>query len=133
MRHRKSGRHFNRTSSHRQAMFSNMSVSLLRHELIRTTVPKAKELRRVVEPLITMAKVDSVAKRRLAFSRLRDREIVTKLFGELGPRYQARPGGYVRILNCGFRAGDKAPMAIVELVDRPEREEEDAVVEDAED
>ena len=133
MRHRKSGRHFNRTSSHRQAMFSNMSVSLLRHELIRTTVPKAKELRRVVEPLITMAKVDSVAKRRLAFSRLRDREIVTKLFGELGPRYQARPGGYLRILKCGFRAGDKAPMAIVELVDRPEREEEDAVVEDAED
>ena len=133
MRHRKSGRHFNRTSSHRQAMFSNMSVSLLRHELIRTTVPKAKELRRVVEPLITMAKVDSVAKRRLAFSRLRDREIVTKLFGELGPRYQTRPGGYLRILKCGFRAGDKAPMAIVELVDRPEREEEDAVVEDAED
>ena len=133
MRHRKSGRHFNRTSSHRQAMFSNMSVSLLRHESIRTTVPKAKELRRVVEPLITMAKVDSVAKRRLAFSRLRDREIVTKLFGELGPRYQARPGGYLRILKCGFRAGDKAPMAIVELVDRPEREEEDAVVEDAED
>lgn len=133
MRHRKSGRHFNRTSSHRQAMFSNMSVSLLRHELIRTTVPKAKELRRVVEPLITMAKVDSVAKRRLAFSRLRDREIVTKLFGELGPRYQTRPGGYMRILKCGFRVGDKAPMAIVELVDRPEREEEDAVVEDAED
>ena len=133
MRHRKSGRHFNRTSSHRQAMFSNMSVSLLRHELIRTTVPKAKELRRVVEPLITMAKVDSVAKRRLAFSRLRDREIITKLFGELGPRYQSRPGGYLRILKCGFRAGDKAPMAIVELVDRPEREEEDAVVEDAED
>jgi len=108
-------------------------VSLLRHELIRTTVPKAKELRRVVEPLITMAKVDSVAKRRLAFSRLRDREIITKLFGELGPRYQSRPGGYLRILKCGFRAGDKAPMAIVELVDRPEREEEDAVVEDAED
>ncbi|MFT5448286.1 MAG: large subunit ribosomal protein L17 [Gammaproteobacteria bacterium] len=133
MRHRKSGRHFNRTSSHRQAMFSNMSVSLLRHELIRTTVPKAKELRRVVEPLITMAKVDSVAKRRLAFARLRDREIVTKLFSELGPRYQARPGGYMRILKCGFRAGDKAPMAIVELVDRPEREEEDAVVEEAED
>lgn len=131
MRHRKSGRHFNRTSSHRQAMFSNMSVSLLRHELIRTTVPKAKELRRVVEPLITMAKVDSVAKRRLAFSRLRDREIVTKLFGELGPRYQTRPGGYLRILKCGFRAGDKAPMAIVELVDRPEREEEDAVLEEA--
>lgn len=125
MRHRKSGRHFNRTSSHRQAMFKNMSVSLLRHELIRTTVPKAKELRRVVEPLITMAKVDSVAKRRLAFSRLRDRDMVSKLFGELGPRYQARPGGYLRILKCGFRAGDKAPMAIVELVDRPEREDDD--------
>jgi large subunit ribosomal protein L17 len=119
MRHRKSGRNFNRTSSHRQAMFRNMSSSLLRHELIRTTVPKAKELRRVVEPLITLAKTDSVAKRRLAFSRLRDRDMVTKLFGELGPRYQERPGGYVRILKCGFRAGDKAPMAIVELVDRP--------------
>ena len=125
MRHRKSGRLFNRTSSHRQAMFKNMSVSLLRHELIRTTVPKAKELRRVVEPLITMAKDDSVAKRRLAFARLRDRDIVTKLFSELGPRYQARPGGYLRILKCGFRAGDKAPMAIVELVDRPAREEDD--------
>ena len=132
MRHRKSGRHFNRTSSHRQAMFKNMSVSLLRHELIRTTVPKAKELRRVVEPLITMAKIDSVAKRRLAFSRLRDRDIVTKLFGEIGPRYQARPGGYLRILKCGFRAGDKAPMAIVELVDRPQSEIEEASI-DAED
>lgn len=129
MRHRKSGRHFNRTSSHRQAMFKNMSVSLLRHELIRTTVPKAKELRRVVEPLITMAKIDSVAKRRLAFSRLRDRDIVTKLFGEIGPRYQARPGGYLRILKCGFRAGDKAPMAIVELVDRPQTEIEEANIE----
>ena len=129
MRHRKSGRHFNRTSSHRQAMFRNMSASLLRHELIRTTVAKAKELRRVVEPLITMAKIDSVAKRRLAFSRLRDRDIVTKLFSELGPRYQARPGGYLRILKCGFRAGDKAPMASVELVDRPEREDDDAVIE----
>ena len=120
MRHRKSGRQFNRTSSHRQAMFRNMSASLIRHELIRTTVPKAKELRRVVEPLITLAKTDSVAKRRLAFSRLRDRDMVTKLFGELGPRYQERPGGYLRILKCGFRAGDKAPMAYVELVDRPD-------------
>jgi large subunit ribosomal protein L17 len=128
MRHRKSGRHFGRTSSHRQAMFRNMSASLLRHELIRTTLPKAKELRRVVEPLITMAKTDSVAKRRLAFSRLRDRDIVTKLFAEIGPRYQARPGGYLRILKCGFRAGDKAPMAIVELVDRPQDEEDDAIV-----
>ena len=126
MRHRKSGRHFNRTSSHRQAMFRNMSASLLRHELIRTTVPKAKELRRVVEPLITLAKIDSVAKRRLAFSRLRDRDIVTKLFGEIGPRYQTRQGGYLRILKCGFRAGDKAPMAIVELVDRPQSEDDDA-------
>lgn len=131
MRHRKSGRLFNRTSSHREAMFKNMSVSLLRHELIRTTVPKAKELRRVVEPLITLAKEDSVSKRRLAFARLRDRDIVTKLFGELGPRYKARPGGYMRILKCGFRDGDKAPMAIVELVDRPkveDDEDEDAVV-----
>jgi large subunit ribosomal protein L17 len=125
MRHRNSGRSFNRTSSHREAMFRNMSASLLRHEVIRTTLPKAKELRRVVEPLITMGKVDSVAKRRLAFSRLRDRDIVSKLFAELGPRYQARPGGYLRILKCGFRAGDKAPMAIVELVDRPEREDQD--------
>ena len=129
MRHRKSGRHFNRTSSHQQSMFRNMSASLLRHELIRTTVPKAKELRRVVEPLITMAKIDSVAKRRLAFSRLRDRDMVTKLFGELGPRYQARPGGYLRILKCGFRAGDKAPMAIIELVDRPARDDDDEIAE----
>lgn len=125
MRHRNSGRSFNRTSSHREAMFRNMSASLLRHEVIRTTLPKAKELRRVVEPLITMGKVDSVAKRRLAFSRLRDRDMVSKLFAEIGPRYQTRPGGYLRILKCGFRAGDKAPMAIVELVDRPEREEQD--------
>lgn len=125
MRHRKSGRHFNRTSSHRQAMFRNMSASLLRHELIRTTVPKAKELRRVVEPLITLAKSDTVARRRLAFSRLRDRDMVTKLFGELAPRYQERPGGYLRILKCGFRAGDRAPMAIVELVDRPESADDD--------
>jgi large subunit ribosomal protein L17 len=106
-------------------MFRNMSASLLRHEVIRTTLPKAKELRRVVEPLITMGKEDSVAKRRLAFSRLRDRDMVTKLFGELGPRYQARPGGYLRILKCGFRAGDKAPMAIVELIDRPASEDQD--------
>ena len=133
MRHRKSGRHFNRTSSHRQAMFRNMSASLLRHELIRTTVPKAKELRRVVEPLITLAKSDSVSRRRLAFSRVRDRDVVTKLFGELGPRYQERPGGYVRILKCGFRAGDKAPMAIVELVDRPMVEDDDDEMENDDD
>ena len=119
MRHRKSGRHLNRTSSHRTAMFRNMAVSLMRHESIQTTVPKAKELRRVVEPLITMAKSDNVAKRRLAFARLRDKEAVGKLFSELGPRYQDRPGGYMRILKCGYRAGDKAPMAFVELVDRP--------------
>lgn len=119
MRHRKSGRQLNRNSSHRQAMFRNMAVSLMQHEVIKTTLPKAKELRRVAEPLITMAKSDSVAKRRLAFSRLRDRDIVTKLFNELGPRYKARPGGYLRILKCGFRPGDKAPMAIVELMDRP--------------
>ena len=119
MRHRKSGRHLNRTSSHRQAMFRNMACSLFEHELIKTTVPKAKELRRVAEPLITMAKVDNLAKRRLAFARLRSDAVVGKLFTELGPRYQARPGGYLRILKCGFRAGDKAPMAYVELVDRP--------------
>ena len=119
MRHRKSGRQLNRNSSHRKAMFRNMAGSLLRHELIRTTLPKAKELRRVAEPLITLAKNDSVANRRLAFSRLRDRELVTKLFNELGPRYKQRPGGYLRILKCGFRPGDKAPMAYVELVDRP--------------
>ena len=118
MRHRKSGRKLNRNSSHRQAMFKNMAVSLMRHEMIRTTLPKAKELRRVVEPLITLSKADSVASRRLAFSRLRDRDTVTKLFSELGPRYQARPGGYTRILKCGYRAGDRAPMAIIELVDR---------------
>ena len=118
MRHRKDGRHLNRTSSHRSAMFRNMAVSLLRHELIKTTLPKAKELRRVVEPLITVAKQDSLANRRLTFARLRDRDTVTKLFSEIGPRYQGRPGGYTRILKCGFRSGDKAPMAIVELVDR---------------
>ncbi len=120
MRHRNSGRQLSRNSSHRKAMFRNMATSLLKHEIIRTTVPKAKELRRVAEPLITLAKNDSVAKRRLAYSRLRDREIVTKLFSELGPRYKARPGGYLRILKTGFRVGDNAPMAIVELVDRPQ-------------
>ena len=120
MRHRESGRKLNRNSSHRKAMFRNMAISLMEHEMIKTTLPKAKELRRIAEPLITMAKIDNVAKRRLAFSRLRDRNIVTKLFNELGPRYKERPGGYLRILKCGFRAGDKAAMAIVELVDRPQ-------------
>lgn len=120
MRHRQSGRQLNRNSSHRKAMFRNMAASLFQHEVIRTTVPKAKELRRVVEPLITRAKTDSVANRRIAFDRIRDRDMVTKLFNELGPRYQDRPGGYMRILKCGFRPGDNAPMAIVELVDRPE-------------
>jgi len=122
MRHRKSGKKLNRNSSHRKAMFQNMAVSLMQHEVIKTTLPKAKELRRVVEPLITMSKDDSVARRRVAFARLRDRDIVTKLFNELGPRYKERPGGYMRILKCGFRTGDKAPMAIVELVDRPANE-----------
>ena len=125
MRHRHSGRQLNRNSSHRKAMFRNMAVSLFRHELIRTTLPKAKELRRTAEPLITMAKSDSVAKRRLAFSRLRDDGVVHKLFTELGPRYQDRPGGYLRILKTGFRPGDSAPMAIVELMDRPIQEEDD--------
>lgn len=127
MRHRESGRKLNRNSSHRTAMFRNMTVSLMEHEIIKTTLPKAKELRRVAEPLITMAKTDSVANRRLAFSRLRNREIVTKLFNELGPRYKERPGGYLRILKCGIREGDKAQMAIVELVDRaiPESEAEE--------
>jgi len=120
MRHRQSGRKLNRNSSHRKAMFSNMAASLMRHEVIKTTLPKAKELRRVAEPLITMAKSDSVHKRRLAFARLRDRDMVTKLFNELGPRYKDRPGGYLRILKMGFRTGDKAPMALVELVDRPD-------------
>ena len=122
MRHRKAGRHFSRTSSHREAMFRNMAASLFKHELIKTTLPKAKELRRVAEPLITMAKADSVHHRRLAFARLRDKAVVGKLFVELGPRYQSRPGGYLRILKCGFRHGDAAPMAYVELVDRPPRE-----------
>ena len=125
MRHRESGRKLNRNSSHRKAMFRNMAVSLMQHEMIKTTLPKAKELRRVAEPLITLAKNDTVAKRRLAFSRLRDRATVTKLFSELGPRYKERPGGYLRILKCGFRTGDKAPMAIVELVDRPNTDLED--------
>ena len=124
MRHMNSGRRLNRNSSHRKAMFRNMTTSLFRHEVIRTTLAKAKELRRTAEPLITLAKMDSVAKRRLAFSRLRDREIVGKLFNELAPRYESRPGGYLRILKCGFRPGDSAPMAIVELVDRPSTDEE---------
>jgi large subunit ribosomal protein L17 len=120
MRHRKSGRKLNMNSSHRKALFSNMASSLFKHELIKTTLPKAKELRSFAEPLITLSKDDSVAKRRLAFARLRDREIVTKLFNELGPRYKNRAGGYLRIMKCGFRLGDDAPMAYVELVDRPE-------------
>ncbi len=123
MRHMKSGRKLNRNSSHRKAMFRNMASSLFAHEMIKTTVPKAKELRRVAEPLITLAKEDSVAHRRLAFDRLRNREVVTKLFNELGPRYVDRPGGYLRILKCGYRAGDQAPMAYVELVDRPRAED----------
>jgi large subunit ribosomal protein L17 len=120
MRHQKSGRKFSRTSAHRKAMFVNMAASLIKHELIRTTLPKAKELRRVAEPLITIGKIDGVANRRLAMSRLRDEQAVGKLFVELGPRYKARPGGYLRILKCGFRPGDNAPMAYVELVDRPQ-------------
>ncbi len=120
MRHRKTGRQLNRNSSHRKAMFSNMATSLFAHELIKTTLPKAKELRGFAEPLITLSKEDSVARRRTAFSKLRDRDAVTKLFNELGPRYKERPGGYVRVIKCGFRAGDSAPMAYVELVDRPE-------------
>jgi large subunit ribosomal protein L17 len=131
MRHRKSGRQLNRNSSHRKAMYRNMTSSLFEHELIKTTLPKAKELRRVAEPLITMAKEDSVAKRRVAFARLRDQAAVAKLFSELGPRYKERSGGYLRILKCGYRPGDKAPMAFVELVDRPiveaEEEMEEAV------
>ena len=119
MRHQNAGRHLGRTSSHRKAMFKNMVVSLIHHEVIRTTLPKAKELRREAEPFITLAKLDSVANRRLAFNRLRDRNAVTKLFTTLGPRYQQRPGGYLRILKCGFRPGDNAPMAIVELMVRP--------------
>lgn len=120
MRHQNAGRHLGRTSSHRKAMFRNMAASLIQHEVIRTTLPKAKELRREAEPLITLAKSDSVANRRLAFNRLRDRDAVTKLFNQLGPRFLKRPGGYLRILKCGYRPGDNAPMAIVELLDRPE-------------
>ncbi len=131
MRHRKSGRQLNRNSSHRQAMFKNMAVSMIEHEIIKTTVPKAKELRRVVEPLITLAKVDSVANRRLAFSRTRSKAAVGKLFDELGPRYQERPGGYLRIIKAGFRTGDKAPMAYIELVDRPIIEEDDEEIEES--
>ena len=122
MRHRKSGRHLSRTSAHRKAMFQNMAVSLFEHELIKTTLPKAKELRRVAEPLITLGKKPSLANRRLAFNRTRDREIVVKLFDELGPRFANRNGGYLRILKYGFRQGDNAPMALVELVERPEVE-----------
>lgn len=125
MRHRHGLRKLNRTSSHRLAMLRNMTVSLLRHEAIKTTLPKAKELRRVVEPIITLSKTNSVANKRLAFNRLRDREIVVKLFNELGPRYAARNGGYLRILKMGFRQGDNAPMAYVELVDRPQEEKAD--------
>ena len=129
MRHQKSGRKLNRNSSHRKAMFRNMAVSLFKHELIKTTLPKAKELRRVAEPLITLSKTDSVAHRRQAFDRLRDKEAVGKLFTDLGPRYQERPGGYLRILKCGHRDGDNAMMAYVELVDRPRRDDADDAVE----
>ncbi|MCS5710290.1 50S ribosomal protein L17 [Candidatus Berkiella aquae] len=123
MRHRKSGRKLNRTSSHRDAMFRNMAASIVRHELIKTTLPKAKSLRSVVEPLITIAKTDTLANRRLAFNRLRDREMVTKLFTDVGPRNASRPGGYLRIIKCGYRAGDNAPMAYVELVERQQAAE----------
>ena len=126
MRHRQSGRQLNRNSPHRTAMFRNMASSLFEHEIIKTTLVKAKELRKVAEPLITLAKKDSVANRRLAFDRTRNREMVGKLFAELGPRYAERPGGYIRILKCGERTGDKAPMAYVELVDRPKREDQDS-------
>lgn len=129
MRHRKSGRKLGMTSAHRKAMFKNMTVSLLRHEEIRTTLPKAKELRRHAEPLITMAKTSSVANRRLAFSRLRDRDMVSKLFDDLGVHYKDRPGGYLRILKCGYRPGDKAPMAIVQMVSREKVDAEGDAVE----
>lgn len=119
MRHRNTGRQLSRNSAHRKALLRNLAVALLRQESIQTTVPKAKELRRVVEPLITLAKTDSLARRRLAFARTRDRDVVTKLFNDLGPRYKERPGGYTRMMRCGFRAGDNAPMAVMELVDRP--------------
>jgi len=131
MRHRNGLRKLNRTSSHRLAMLRNMTVSLLRHEAIKTTLPKAKELRRVVEPMITLGKTPTLANKRLAFDRLRDREIVVKLFAEIGPRYATRPGGYLRILKCGFRVGDNAPMAFVELLDRPEQTEAVEVEENA--
>lgn len=131
MRHRQSGRQLNRNSSHRKAMFKNMACSLFRHEIIKTTLPKAKELRGVAEPLITRAKEDSLANRRVVFDRIRDKEMVGKLFADIGPRYKDRPGGYIRILKCGFRAGDNAPMAFVELVDRPVEDiDEDEVVEE---
>ena len=131
MRHRKSGRQLNRNSSHRQAMFRNMASSLVKHGVIKTTVAKAKELRRVIEPLVTLAKTDSVANRRLAFARTQDKEVVGILFNELGPRYQERPGGYTRVLKCGYRTGDKAPMAYIELVDRPVVEDAPEVVEES--
>ena len=130
MRHRKAGRKFNRTSSHRSAMFKNMAVSLIDHEIIKTTLPKAKELRRIAEPLITLSKTDNVANRRLAFNRTRNAAAVGKLFSELGPRYAERPGGYTRILKCGFRSGDSAPMAFIELVDRAQIESSDAFSEE---
>lgn len=130
MRHRNAGRQLGRDAAHRRALMRNLTAALVREELIRTTLPKAKELRQVVEPLITRAKTDSVANRRLTFDRVRDRDTVTKLFNELGPRYQARPGGYLRILKCGLRAGDKAPMAYVELVDRPPRPARTTATED---
>ena len=132
MRHRQSGRQLNRNSPHRTAMFRNMASSLFEHEIIKTTLVKAKELRTVAEPLITLAKEDSVANRRLAFDRTRNKEMVGKLFSELGPRYAERPGGYIRILKCGERTGDKAPMAYVELVDRPQREDYDLDGDDSE-
>ena len=130
MRHRKSGRHLNRTSAHRKAMFSNMAASLIEHEVIKTTVPKAKELRRVAEPLITLAKHDTVANRRLAFARLRNKAAVGKLFSELGPRYEERPGGYTRILKAGYRSGDAAPVAFIELVGREMAEDDDEFLDD---
>ena len=130
MRHRKAGRKFNRTSSHRSAMFKNMAVSLIDHEIIKTTLPKAKELRRIAEPLITLSKTDNVANRRLAFNRTRNAAAVGKLFSELGPRYAERPGGYTRILKCGFRSGDSAPMAYIELVDRAPLESSEALSEE---
>ena len=133
MRHRKSGRQLNRNASHRSAMFRNMAVSLFEHEIIKTTLPKAKELRRVTEPLITLAKQDSVANRRLAFNRTRSKEAVGKLFTELGPRYSERPGGYTRIMKCGYRPGDSAPMAYVELVGRPVVEDTDDDLDDDDD